>query len=63
MTGEEINDQDLLTLHRQDQRVHRAGLVAGGKKRGWRQYYMATPSDVLVHAYRRWLDMAGARCP
>ena len=48
-------------LHRQDQRLHRANVAAKavGNRRGWRKYYMATPSDVAVDAYRRWLDMAG----
>ena len=61
MAGEAINDQDLLTLHCQDQHVHHAGTASGGKH-GWRQYYMATPSDTIVLAYRRWLDLAGVPC-
>ena len=54
-------DQDALVLHRQDQRLHRANVEANavGNRRGWRKYYMATPSDVAVDAYRRWIDMAG----
>ena len=54
-------DQDALVLHRQDQRLHRANVEAKavGNRRGWRKYYMATPSDVAVDAYRRWIDMAG----
>ena len=43
-------DQDALVLHRQDQRLHRANVEAKavGNRRGWRKYYMATPSDVAV---------------
>ena len=54
-------DQDALVLHRQDQRLQRANVAAKAvsNRRGWRKYYMATPSDVAVDAYRRWLDMAG----
>ena len=55
----------MLVLHRQGQRLRRAeqaAAAAGSKRPGWRQYYMATPSDVAVDAYRRWLDMAGAHC-
>ena len=54
-------DQDALVLHRQDQRLHRANVEAKavGNRRGWRKYYMATPSDVAVDAYRRWIDAAG----
>ena len=37
-----------------------AAAAAGSRKRGWRQYYLATPSDVAVDAYQRWLAMAGA---
>ena len=51
MGGNTIADQDLLVLHRQDQRLHRVDLAAaaaGSRKRGWRQFYLATPSDVAV---------------
>ena len=63
MGGNTIADQDTLVLHHQDQRLHRAELEAtasGCSKHGWRRYYLATPSDVGVDAFRRWLDMAGA---
>ena len=58
MLGQVIADQDDVCLHRQDARLSR---LANGD---WSQFYLATPSDVGVSAYRRWFHgMAGASRP